>query len=548
MLVRPVFFLSLIWAANASAEPPPLIPRQVLLGNPQRLHPLLSPDGKWLAYLAHNASNSLEAYLAQLLGGRCEPEGVAEGRRAVVEGQPRAPEGELRRRAMFGAQLAAVTEEVRNRHKLEGDEGVLLEKVFPGTSAAEGNFKEGDVILAIGGEKVTGVPAFLEKLAKARAGDVLVFAFVRDGVRKENRVTLMEMLREKGDGYDVIYSSVTSHGARLRTIITRPKAQGRHPAVMLLQGGHTCFPVDTPAGQVTGFTWIASDLTRHGYVTMRIERPGCGDSEGGPLRDVDFDTELDGLKQALRELKKLDFVDADNVFLFGHSMGGVMAPLMALEVPVRGIAVYGTTSESWFESVFGQRRRLASLDGTKLEEVDREILDQARFWYPLLVEKKTPREIHEQRPELPRRVYEQWVKEDKYVFDRHYRYYHQVADRNLSEAWAKVAAKQLSMETKAGPHTRVLAIWGTTDWLSTRSQHTWIAEVVNRVKPGNGKFVALDAIDHFFFRAATPEESYRLFKPARGARAGEFNPVILETIRGWLNETAGKATKEPGTP
>ena len=185
---------------------------------------------------------------------------------------------------------------------------------------------------------------------------------------------------------------------------------------------------------------------------MRVERPGCGDSEGGPLRDVDFETELDGYRQALRALKQLDFVDADRVFLFGHSMGGIMAPLLAVEVPVRGIAVYGTTSDTWFESVVGQRRRLASLDGTDPAEVDREILGQVRFWYPLSVEKKTPREIREQDPGLPERVWDQWVTDDRYVADRHYTFYHQIADKNLAEVWTRVAATRLPVAD--GPRPR----------------------------------------------------------------------------------------------
>jgi hypothetical protein len=61
----------------------------------------------------------------------------------------------------------------------------------------------------------------------------------------------------------------------------------------------------------------------------------------------------------------------------------------------------------------------------------------------------------------------------------------------------------------------VLAIWGTSDWLVDRTGNAWIAEIVNRVKPGNGTFVALDSIDHFFLRTATPEESYRYFKPVK---------------------------------
>jgi pimeloyl-ACP methyl ester carboxylesterase len=456
------------------------------------------------------------------------------------------PEGELRRRAMFGARLAPVTKDVRERQKLDGDDGVVLEKIFPDTSAAEAGFKDGDVILAVGGAKVTGVPAFLKRMAEARAGDVLTFEVVRDAVKAEKKVTLKEMPREKGDGYDVIYSSVSSRGARQRTIITRPKGEGRHPAVLLLQGGHTCFPVDTPVGQPAAFTWIAGDLTRLGYVTMRVERPGCGDSEGGPLRDVDFDTELDGYKEALRALQKLDFVDADNVFLFGHSMGGIVAPLIAIGVPVRGIAVYGTGAGTWFEAVFGQRRRLASLDGTKPAEVNAEILRQARFWYPLVAEKRTPREILERDPELKQLG---WVTDDVYVGERHYKFHHQLADKNLTEAWTKVAETRLSVGGKvpAAPvQPRVLAIWGTSDWLVDKASNEWIAEVVNRAKRGNGKFVALDAIDHFFFRAVSPEESYKLWKPVKGAPPGEFNPVLLETLRSWLDATAGRAKQEPG--
>jgi len=79
--------------------------------------------------------------------------------------------------------------------------------------------------------------------------------------------------------------------------------------------------------------------------------------------------------------------------------------------------------------------------------------------------------------------------------------------------------------------------------LRTEGQNTlvWIAELINRVQPGNGTFVALDAIDHFFLRAASPEESYRIWKPPKGAPPGEFNPALLQTLRAWLDETAGRA-------
>jgi alpha-beta hydrolase superfamily lysophospholipase/thiol-disulfide isomerase/thioredoxin len=465
-----------------------------------------------------------------------------------VQSPPTNTRGELRRRPLFGAQFAAVTAETRARHKLTAEGGVQVEHVFPDTAAASAEIKAGNVILTLNGKAVTGTRMILDDLAALSAGDEIMLGVIHDGTSRDVRATLKEMPREMGDGYEVIYTSVTSHGARLRTILTRPKREGRQPAVMLLQGGgDTCFSIDNPVGEPFGFTKIARGLAKQGFVTLRMERPGCGDSEGGPLRDVDFDTELDGYKEALRSLKALDFVDADNVFLFGHSMGGIMAPLAACDVPVRGIAVYGTASGTWFESVFEQRRRLATVDGTKAEDVDREILKQARLLYPLLVEMKTPREIREQHTDLPAGVWEQWIADDLYVFGRHYRFAHQLAAKNLSEAWAKIAGTDLSGKATAESptatrHPSVLAIWGTSDWMATRAQQSWIAEVVNRVAPGNGRFVALDSTDHFFFRVESPEASFRILKPSGKPTVVEFNPAIVETLHDWI-----KATVQPNT-
>jgi len=48
------------------AQMPPLIPREVMLGNPKRSQPTLSPDGKLLAYLAPNERGALQIWLRTL--------------------------------------------------------------------------------------------------------------------------------------------------------------------------------------------------------------------------------------------------------------------------------------------------------------------------------------------------------------------------------------------------------------------------------------------------------------------------------------------------
>jgi hypothetical protein len=42
-----------------------------------------------------------------------------------------------------------------------------------------------------------------------------------------------------------------------------------------------------------------NEFAKSDYVTVQVEKPGIGDSEGGPFADLDFATELDAYRQAL---------------------------------------------------------------------------------------------------------------------------------------------------------------------------------------------------------------------------------------------------------
>src|SRR5580698_1088284 len=48
------------------SEPSPLIPRELLFGNPERTGPALSPDGSRLAWLAPDSNNVLQVWMKRL--------------------------------------------------------------------------------------------------------------------------------------------------------------------------------------------------------------------------------------------------------------------------------------------------------------------------------------------------------------------------------------------------------------------------------------------------------------------------------------------------
>jgi dipeptidyl aminopeptidase/acylaminoacyl peptidase len=76
-------FLALVSTAalRARAEAPPLVPRDVLFGNPQKTLPKISPDGKRLAFLAPDAKNVLQVFVQE---GAHEPKQVTQDKKRGI--------------------------------------------------------------------------------------------------------------------------------------------------------------------------------------------------------------------------------------------------------------------------------------------------------------------------------------------------------------------------------------------------------------------------------------------------------------------------------
>lgn len=384
---------------------------------------------------------------------------------------------------------------------------VQIRDVFPGRAAEKAGLKPGDVIVSMDGESVETPLDVTSRFGRKKAGEIVKVKYLRDGASHVADLVMTEWPRETSDAYDAAYGEVTADGNRYRTILTTPKGRAAVGTIFLVQGVG-CGTIDNPPPGHS-YPLLVASLSRRGFATLRVDKPGVGDSEGGPCRDAGFDTEVNAYRAALASLK-----DRKNVFLFGHSMGGIMAPLIADAHPsLRGIAVYGTTWRSWMTYTIDNLRRQARLRGESFEAIADEERQVERFNALFFAQQVPMEKILADHPE-----YREAFPDGTYAGGKAGTYFQQMYDAPVVKAWKASSAP-------------VLAAYGASDFLTDASEHQLVAEAVNSWRPGTARFVQVEGIDHWLRKAATKQASLE-----QGPSGGEYSEALAETLVAWANE------------
>ncbi len=412
---------------------------------------------------------------------------------------------ELPRSASFGTLVIDLNDSARTALKLSSLSGTLIKKVITGSSAQKAGLATNDVLIAMDGNNIENTGHFLKLLKTHHGGDKVKISFYRKSKLNVVTITLLPKQMEASNDYDVIYSSVISGANQLRTIITKPKGGGIHPAVLLV-GGVGCYSIDNPSiVDILSIKMWVDSLTRNGFVTIRIDKTGMGDSKGIPCNECDFNTEKQGFLDGLRQLKSLPYVDKENVFIAGFSIGGVIAPLIAQQEPVKGIIVYGTVGRNWLEYELDNTIRQQLLENRPADSLDLYMRAEYIRLYGLFVDKKQPLQIIKEHPETAGHLF---------AYPMRIEYFQQVADINIRELW---------MNTKA----KVLAMHGSSDFVSSATEHKTIAETVNQYRHGNATYIEIANSDHWGLY--TESEMMSLLR-----QQTELNPLPLTTSIKWL--------------
>lgn len=423
----------------------------------------------------------------------------------------------LPRRGALGLGFKPLSKSQAEKHGLKAGEGLVANAPAPGLTAEALGFRSGDIVLKLNGSPVAA-STIGDVIRSTAAGSKLAFAIVRDEKPESLEGLLLEKPRDHGnENYEVVYSHVINDGLRMRTIITKPKKPGKHPGFMFIQG-FSPVSYDYVLAKATGDVATIDGPILHafadaGFVTMRVEKPGVGDSEGGPFAELDYQGEIGIYQQALAQLKSMPEVDADDVFLFGHSMGASFGPMIAAEDPVRGIAVYGGSARTWFEYLLDTIRYQGLVGGESFESTDEKTRQGARLMALVMLEKRSPAEVKESHPDL-----EPWV--DAYfpggLFNgKTLDFWRQLNDINFASYWSRLDCD-------------VLAVKGASDFVVYEADHKLIADIVNKKNPGKGKFVIAPNSDHLFHAFATEQDSMRNFQ--RGTFSDSFTKILKEWI------------------
>lgn len=114
------------------------------------------------------------------------------------------------------------------------------------------------------------------------------------------------------------YVTCQSGPNTLSGTLTKPKdTEGKVPMAILLHG------LSTDSNWCMDISWVLADA---GIASVRFDFAGTGSSTGAQ-EDMTVGSEVANTIDILDYVKSLSFVDTDNIFLVGKSMGGVDAVL-----------------------------------------------------------------------------------------------------------------------------------------------------------------------------------------------------------------------------
>ncbi|MCZ8331726.1 MAG: alpha/beta fold hydrolase [Flavobacterium sp.] len=425
----------------------------------------------------------------------------------------------LQRKVQFGARVEYVTE--------NGTSGCKVKQVARGTSVAL-KLLENDLIVKIGNSTFASTDEFTQKFLTYSPNQEVQLTVLRGKKKLILKAKAVERPYETDDNATVIYDEVAYKGGQLRVIINKPFKENKMPAMLFIPG-YTCSSIDD-LPNYHPYKRIVDAYVDAGYVTLRVEKSGLGDSKNTPpCESCDLLDEIENFEVGLKKLKSLPYVDPNQIIIVGHSMGGIVAPAISAKNKVAGVVVYGTTAKSWFEYQIEMYRVQNALSGMNPIEVEQSVIAQYDLNYRYFVKKEKLEDIaKDTKADSILRTSWQYDGKGK-IYSRNAEYWRQIQDYPHLENWKNTTAK-------------VLVQYGESDFEAfSKADHQQIVNTVNFFNPGNATLMTYPSTDHYFAKSGTMQEAYNKFSNGQIQQLfDEYNQEVGLSAVKWSNEVLSK--------
>ena len=167
---------------------------------------------------------------------------------------------------------------------------------------------------------------------------------------------------------DIVFINLKD-SIELAGTISLPKKEGKFPAVILISGNGK-HNRDEEFGDHKPFLDISNYFTKNGIAVLRYDKRGVGASEGDYNSATSFNFAED-VRSALKYLLTRSDIQKDNIGLIGHSEGGLIAPIVAVNnSDVAFIISLAGPSIAGDQVLLSQQKAIAKAKGMNKNEIE----------------------------------------------------------------------------------------------------------------------------------------------------------------------------------
>lgn len=295
----------------------------------------------------------------------------------------------------------------------------------------------------------------------------------------------------------------------LSGILVLPHGSGPHPAIVFILGSG---PVDHKYFGIAARLW--TNFAQLGFASLVWDRPGVGGSTGD-YNEQSFEDRAEEVLAAVRFLKSRPEIKTNLVGVWGHSQGGMVAPLAAaLSDQINFlIEVSGWQGKAWRQD---EVRVAAEMDKDGQSQLDIQAavaFARSRMGF---IRSVTPFEEFEKVQQ--RTKGQPWFKYVHYCDRALFRSARMTVEYDTQQVWERVRCP-------------VLAIYGDADTSSGKP-----APLIEIIRAG----LAKAGNTNFLFKII-PNADHSLFETRQhGVASRAFAPGYLETLTSWLEPLSRK--------